>query len=70
MTYRTFVRLPDSLSGLQSTIRSIKAETLEKIHIMLSKNWLDNGDISLEKLRVDSARSLKTIQPPHVTASY
>jgi len=68
MTYRTFARLPCNLSPsrscLQSTIRSIKPETLEKIHVMLSVNWLEGGDISLEKLRVDSTVVKSDIAPP------
>ena len=53
MSYRTFVRLPDHVtpkkSGLQSTIRRIKPETLEQVHQVLSANWFEKGDISLEK---------------------
>jgi IS5 family transposase len=68
MTYRTFARLPCDLSPsrscLQSTIRSIKPETLEKVHVMLSVNWLEKGDISFEKLRVDSTVVKSHIAPP------
>jgi IS5 family transposase len=68
MTDRAFARLPCNLSPsrscLQSTIRSIKPETLEKTHIMLSANWLKKGDISLEKLRVDSTVVNRHIAPP------
>ena len=68
MTYRAFARLPCNLSPsrscLQSTIRSIKPETLERIHIMLSANWLEKGDISLEKLRADSTVVKSHIAPP------
>ena len=51
-TYRTYVRLPDSLtpsrSGLQSIIRSIRPETLEKLHEALSISWLKAGILSME----------------------
>ena len=54
MTYRTFARLPNHLtpsrSGLQSTIRSIKPETLEKVHEILSDNWLKEGILSMDPL--------------------
>jgi IS5 family transposase len=43
-----------SRSGLQSTIRSIKPETLEKVHEILSGNWLKQGILSMDKLRIDS----------------
>lgn len=59
ITYRTFARLSvtamPSRFGLQSTIRSIKPETLEKVHETLSISWLKAGILSLEKLRIDSA---------------
>lgn len=68
MTYRTFVRLPDHVSpkrsGLQSTIRRIKPETLEKVHQVLSTNWIEKGDISLEKIRVDSTVVKSNIASP------
>ncbi len=68
MTYRTFARLPRDLSPsrscLQSTIRSIKPETLESIHVMLSVSWLAKGDINLKKLRIDSTVVKSPIAPP------
>jgi len=68
MSYRSFVRLPDdvspSRSGLQSTIRRIKPETLEKVHQILSVDWFKNGHISLEKVRVDSTVVKSNIAPP------
>jgi IS5 family transposase len=52
ITYRSFTRLThDSMpsrSGLQSTIRRIKPETLEAIHEILSQNWLEQGILSME----------------------
>jgi len=68
MTYRTFARLPNAVapsrSGLQSTIRSIKAETLEAVHEIISENWLQKGILSLEKLRIDSTVVKSNITPP------
>jgi IS5 family transposase len=68
MTYRSFTRLaPDSMpsrSGLQSTIRRIKPETLEAIHGILSQNWLEQGVLSMEKLRIDSTVVASNIAPP------
>jgi len=67
-SYRTFVRLPHHLaprkSCLQSTIRRIKPETLEKVHNMLSVDWLKKGNISLEQLRIDSTVVASNIAPP------
>lgn len=68
MSYRAFVRLPSHLtpqkSSLQSTIRRIKPETLEQVHQLLSAHWLESGDISLEKIRVDSTVVRSNIAPP------
>ena len=68
MTYRTFARLPRDLSPsrscLHSTIRSIKPETLESVHLMLSVNWLVKGNISLKKIRIDSTVVKSNIAPP------
>jgi len=47
ISYRTFTRLPDhvspSRSGLQSTIRNIKPQTLEAIFNILSTKWIQEG---------------------------
>jgi len=68
MTYRTFARLPATAtpgrSGLQSTIRSIRPETLEKVHETLSASWLKAGILSMEKLRIDSTVVASNIAPP------
>ena len=68
MTYRTFARLSNDMtpsrSGLQSTIRSIKSETLEKIHQILSKIWLQKNILSVDKLRIDSTVVASNIAPP------
>jgi IS5 family transposase len=53
-----------SRSGLQSTIRRIKPETLEAIHEILSQNWLEQGILSMEKLRIDSTVVASNIAPP------
>jgi len=68
MTYRTFARLPATAmpcrSGLQSTIRRISPETLEKVHETLSASWLKAGLLSMEKLRIDSTVVASNIAPP------
>ena len=68
MSYRTFVRLPSHLmpqkSSLQSTIRSIKPETLERVYHILSRDWLEKGTLSMEKLRIDSTVVASNIVPP------
>jgi len=68
VTYRTFTRLPAHLSPsrscLQSTIRSIKPETLELAHQVLTRSLLDTGMASLDKLRIDSTVVASHIAPP------
>lgn len=68
VTYRTFTRLPAHLSPsrscLQSTIRSIKPETLRLAHQVLTRNLLDTGMASLDKLRIDSTVVASHIAPP------
>lgn len=72
MSCRTFVRLPDhecpKKSSLQSTIRRIKPETLEKVYQALTVHSFEKGDISLEKLRVDSTVVKSNIAPPSDSA--
>lgn len=67
-TYRTFTRLPAHLSPsrscLQSTIRSIKPQTLERAHQLLTKSLLDTGMASMDKLRIDSTVVASHIAPP------
>ncbi|GAA3977217.1 hypothetical protein GCM10022278_37460 [Allohahella marinimesophila] len=57
VTYRTFARLPAHLSPsrswLQSTIRSIKPETLAQAHQVFTKSLVDGGTASRDKLRID-----------------
>jgi IS5 family transposase len=54
MSYRTFTRLSEGLSpsssGLQSTIRSIRPETLKKVYEALSIKWVEEGKMSLKNL--------------------
>lgn len=68
MTYRSFARLPNHLtpsrSGLQAAIRSIKPETLEQAHHLLTRRLLETGTASLDKLRIDSTVVASTIAPP------
>lgn len=68
VTYRTFTRLPAHLSPsrscLQSTIRSIQPETLERAHQLLTRRLLDTGMASLDKLRIDSTVVASNIAPP------
>ena len=67
-TYRTFCRLKaeqnPSRSGLQSTIRRIRAETLESIHHTVMGSWLTNDDIRTKQLRIDSTVVQSNIAPP------
>ncbi|MEQ8802568.1 MAG: ISNCY family transposase [Haliea sp.] len=67
-TYRTFTRLPAHLSPsrscLQSTIRSIKPQILERAHQLLTKSLLDTGMASMDKLRIDSTVVASHIAPP------
>lgn len=68
MSYRSFARLTHdskpSRSGLQSTIRRIKAETLAVVHEVFSQNWFDQGVLSMEKLRIDSTVVASNIAAP------
>jgi IS5 family transposase len=68
MSYRSFARLPSNLtpkkSCLQSTIRSIKPETLEAVSNMLSLDWLEKGHLRMDKLRIDSTVVASNITSP------
>jgi len=67
-SYRTFVRLPPHLmpkkSCLQSTIRSIKPETLAEVHRLISNKCLKEGTISMDRIRIDSTVVASNIAPP------
>jgi len=68
MSFRSFVRLPHHVapkkSCLQSTIRRIKPETLAEVHRLLSADWVKNGHISPELVRIDSTVVASNIAPP------
>ena len=68
MSYRSFVRLPNGLtpkkSSLQATIRQISSSVLEKIHEVLLLEYFIEGDLSLEKIRVDSTVVTSNIAHP------
>jgi IS5 family transposase len=68
MSYRSFARLAPNLtpkkSALQSTIRSIRPETLEAVHNLLAVNWLKRGALSPVQLRIDSTVVKSNIAPP------
>ena len=68
MSYRAFARLEPGLtprrSSLQATIRRIRPETLEKVHNLLVGKWLKTGELSCEKLRVDSTVVKSDIAAP------
>jgi IS5 family transposase len=67
-TYRTFARLTvkqsPSKSALQATIRRVQPETLAQIHRLLISDWLEQGQLSLDTLRIDSTVVDSNIAPP------
>lgn len=67
-TYRSFARLrgtqSPSRSALQATLRRMSPETLQNIHQLLTSRWIDQGDLSLDKLRIDSTVVDSNIAPP------
>ena len=68
VTYRTFARLEadcyPSRSGLHSVIRRIKAKTLEKANGLHLSHLIEDGVISVDKLRIDSTVTASNIAPP------
>jgi IS5 family transposase len=68
MSYRTFARIDYGLtpkkSSLQALIRRIRPETFEQAHRLLLKKWLGDGDVSLERIRIDSTVVKSDIAPP------
>jgi IS5 family transposase len=68
LSYRTFARLAadDSpgKSSLQTNIRRISPQTLETIFNALSSKHVDQGDIDLSKIRIDSTVVKSNIAPP------
>lgn len=67
-TYRAFVRLKTqqspSKSSLQATVRRVQPETLQQIHHLLMSDWIDQGTLSLDALRIDSTVVDSNIAPP------
>lgn len=67
-TYRTFVRLKikqsPSKSALQATVRRVQPETLAQIHRLVMSDWLAQGQLSLDTLRMDSTVVDSHIAPP------
>jgi len=67
-TYRTFARLTSdqvpSRSGLQSAVRQITPQTLEKVNNLLMRDWVSQGVLSVESLRIDSTVVLSNIHDP------
>ena len=68
VTYRSFARLEadcyPSRSGLHSAIRNIKAETLEKANGLNLSHLIEDGVISVDKLRINSTVAASNIVPP------
>ena len=67
-TYRTFARLKvgqsPSKSALQATVRRVQPETLSQVHHLLMSDWLAEGQLSLDALRIDSTVVDSNIAPP------
>ena len=67
-TYRTFARLQEdqmpSRSGLQSTIRRILPQTLEKSNQLAMSSWVDEKILSVKSLRIDSTVVKSNILTP------
>jgi len=67
-TYRSFARLrgaqSPSRSALQGTLRRVSPETLQDINQLLMSHWVEDGDVSLETLRIDSTVVDSNIAPP------
>lgn len=67
-TYRTFVRLKikqsPRKSALQATVRRVQPETLAQIHRLVMSDWLAQGQLSLDALRIDSTVVDSNIAPP------
>lgn len=67
-TYRTFARLQEdqlpSRSGLQSTIRHIRPETLEHVNQLLMSRSIEARIFGVDWLRIDSTVTDSNIAPP------
>lgn len=68
ITYRSFARIEGthqpSRSGLQSVVRKIRPETLQKIHQLLFARWHEQGLIDSDQIRIDSTVVETNIAPP------
>lgn len=68
VSYRTFARLKvrqsPSKSALQATVRRVQPATLAQIHRLLLSDWLAQGQLSLDALRIDSTVVDSNIAPP------
>ena len=67
-TYRRFARLrgaqSPSRSALQATIRRVSPETLRGVNQLLMSGWVERGELSLDRLRIDSTVVDSNIAPP------
>lgn len=67
-SYRSFARLrreqSPSHSALQGTLRRLSPQTLQSIHQLLTSCWIDQGEVSLDRLRIDSTVVDSNIAPP------
>jgi len=67
-TYRAFVRLRSrqspGKSALQAAVRRVQPRTLQQIHALLVSDWIDQGALSLQALRIDSTVVASNIAPP------
>jgi IS5 family transposase len=67
-TYRSFARLKDgqapSHSALQGTVRRVSAQTFEKINNLLICHWIEQGDLGVDTLRIDSTVVKSNILDP------
>lgn len=67
-TYRAFARLrvtqSPSKSALQATVRRVRPETLAEIHQRLMSSWMDQGDLAVDAVRIDSTVVDSNIAPP------
>jgi IS5 family transposase len=67
-TYRSFARLRDgqspSHSTLQGTVRRLSPCTVEKINTLLISEWVDQGELDIDKLRIDSTVVKSNIMDP------
>jgi IS5 family transposase len=67
-TYRSFARLrgaqSPSRSALQATVRRVSPQTLQRINQLLMSHWMDEGELSLSTLRIDSTVVDSNIAPP------